>query len=49
MGLLVNTFIMYVTVDVWEWHYRVGLALVVVVIPLHNFTLNYYWSYRDAT
>ncbi|SDX31371.1 GtrA family protein [Paenibacillus sp. CF384] len=46
-GLLLNTGIMYISVEVLHFRYTVGQLLVTVVIPLFNFVLNYYWTFRS--
>jgi len=45
-GLLLNTIIMYLAVNICSLHYLLGLMVIVVVIPVYSFTLNYYWSFR---
>jgi len=48
LGLLLNTLIMYLTVEVFVLDYRVGLVLLVLIIPVHNFSWNYLWSFRGV-
>jgi len=45
-GLLINISILYVTVDLLQWHYLIGQSLVVVAVPLSNFAFNYYWTFQ---
>ncbi|MBP3967251.1 GtrA family protein [Paenibacillus lignilyticus] len=46
-GLMLNTGIMFVAVEGLHLRYTVGQLLVTVVIPLFNFVLNYYWTFRS--
>ena len=36
-GLILNTSVMHLTVDVWRWDYRLGQTVAVILIPLSNF------------
>lgn len=45
-GMALNTMIMYGAVDVYQRHYLLGLAMVLLVVPAYNFALNYLWSFR---
>jgi putative flippase GtrA len=45
-AMLLNTAIMYLAVDILHIHYMLGLATVLIVVPLYNFLLNLKWSYR---
>ena len=47
-GMLLNTGIMFLTVHVFGLWYILGQCLVVVVVPITNFALNYRWSFRPA-
>lgn len=47
-GMFLNSGIMYLTVHVFGLWYILGQCLVVVVVPLTNFVLNYKWSFRPA-
>ena len=47
-GLGLNTSIMVVTVDWLRWYYVWGLAVVVAVVPVANFTLNRLWAFPIA-
>ena len=44
-GLALNVSIMALTVDWLRWHYLLGLAIVVLVVPITNFTLNRLWAF----
>ncbi|MCR8632578.1 GtrA family protein [Paenibacillus radicis (ex Xue et al. 2023)] len=48
-GLLANTSIIYISVDVLHWHYLIGQCLVVVVVPILNFVFNYYWTFQQKS
>ena len=43
-----TTTIMYLAVDVINVPYLYGVAVVVVVIPLTNYSLSLYWTFREA-
>jgi len=45
-GLCLNTAIIYVTVNILNLWYVIGQLIVVIVIPVHNFILNTYWSFK---
>ncbi|CAG7646727.1 GtrA family protein [Paenibacillus allorhizosphaerae] len=47
-GLGLNVALMYVSVDLLHWHYLIGQCTVVVAVPLSNFILNYYWTFRPS-
>jgi putative flippase GtrA len=46
-GLSLNTGIMYVTVNILGWWYIFGQVVAIFVVPLSNFLLNFYWSFRE--
>jgi putative flippase GtrA len=46
-GLGLNTFIMYLMIDVLGLWYIWGQASVSVVIPLFNFVLNFTWTFSE--
>jgi putative flippase GtrA len=46
-GLSLNTGIMYLTVNVLGWWYILGQMVAIFVVPLSNFLLNFYWSFRE--
>lgn len=45
-GFVLNGLIMFLAVDVLSWHYFIGQSIVVVVLPVSNFLLNNYWTFR---
>ncbi|MNH89880.1 GtrA-like protein [compost metagenome] len=45
-GLLLNTAVMYVSVQLLHWHYMLGQVIVIAVVPLSNYTLNLFWTFR---
>lgn len=46
-GLVLNTLIMFLTVEFLSWHYVVGQFAVVAVVPASNFLLNNYWTFGN--
>ncbi len=46
-GLSLNTGIMYLTVNILGWWYLLGQLIAIFVVPLSNFFLNFYWSFRE--
>ncbi len=46
IGLALNTSIMYIAVNVFSMWYGIGQAIAIIVIPLSNFFLNSYWSFK---
>ena len=44
-GLIINWIIMYVIVHLVGWSYLMALGIVIVVLPLLSFTLNYKWIF----
>jgi putative flippase GtrA len=46
ISLSLNAGIMYVVAEMFDLWYGFGVAGSVVVLPLTNFLLNYYWTYR---
>lgn len=48
VGLLLNTLIMYFSVEILQVHYFFGLLFVLVVVPPSNFFLNLFWSFRSS-
>jgi len=47
-GLFLNALIMHITVNIFYWHYILGQAVVIFVIPITNFALNNWWSFKEA-
>lgn len=44
-GLLLNTFVMYASVDLLKLPYVVGQAFVTFCVPVSNYILNRYWTF----
>jgi putative flippase GtrA len=47
MGLCLNTFIMFCFVHLFGQWYVLGQAIAAIVVPFHNFLLNYYWTFKQ--
>lgn len=45
VGLLINVFIMFLTVDLFRSSYFIGQAIAILVVPIFNFTLSKYWAF----
>ena len=48
-GLILNIAIMYGTVSLMHQSYVVGLAVVIVFVPLISFLLQRYWTFSDSS
>ena len=48
MGLCLNTAIMFLSVNILHLWYGLGQLVAVILIPLHNFVLNSYWSFKAS-
>jgi putative flippase GtrA len=46
-GLCLNTLIMYVLTHVFGFWYMTGQLIAALVVPLHNFALNFYWTFNQ--
>jgi putative flippase GtrA len=46
IGLMWNIFIMYTTIHWFDWHYIFSQFLVVTVVAINNFCLNYFWTFK---
>lgn len=46
-GLVINTVIMYCSVNIFQFEYFVGQLIVTIVIPLSNYTLNSFWTFKE--
>jgi putative flippase GtrA len=46
LGLLLNSGIMYLTVNILGWWYLLGQFTVILIVPASNFWLNSSWSFR---
>ncbi len=42
-----NAGIMYLANDIFKWWYGIGLLLTVLILPATNFSLNFFWTFRD--
>ena len=45
MGYLINSLGVYITVDLFEWWYIYGQTLTFCIVALHNYLINYYWTF----
>jgi putative flippase GtrA len=48
LSIVLNTGLMYLSVDVLGWWYAAGLVLATVVVPPTNFVINFLWCFRPA-
>ncbi|XQY90092.1 GtrA family protein [Metabacillus sp. HB246100] len=46
IALLLNFVIMYLVVHHFSYHYLIGEIVTLLIIPLVNFTLNNWWTFR---
>lgn len=46
VGFILNFLIMFTMVNVLSFHYSIGELVTILVIPLINFTLNNYWTFK---
>lgn len=46
IGFLLNYLIMYTFVQVFSYHYSIGEIVTIIIIPMVNFTLNNYWTFK---
>jgi putative flippase GtrA len=46
IGFILNYFIIFSIVNILSLHYAIGEFITILVIPLVNFTLNNYWTFR---
>ncbi len=46
IGLTWNLLIMHVTINWFNWWYIYSQALVVIVVPISNYLLNYFWAFN---
>lgn len=46
IGFTLNFFIMYLVVNVFSLHYSIGELVTTMVIPIINFLLNNYWTFK---
>ncbi|WP_418937060.1 GtrA family protein [Metabacillus fastidiosus] len=45
-GFILNFLIMYLVIRVFSFHYSIGELITTLIIPLINFTLNNYWTFK---
>lgn len=48
-GLGLNTILMYGTVSILGWWYIYGQLTVVLVVPVTNYALNRFWTFREVS
>jgi putative flippase GtrA len=48
IGLGLNTLLMYVTATVLGWWYIYGQLTVILVVPVTNYALNRFWTFRKT-
>ncbi|WP_338449488.1 GtrA family protein [Niallia oryzisoli] len=46
IGFIINFIIMYLIVKVFDLHYYLGELVTTLIIPVINFILNNYWTFR---
>ncbi len=47
LGLYLNTLIMFCLVNRLGIWYLLGQAIATLIVPIHNFLLNFYWTFRS--
>ena len=47
ISLILNVTIMYITTHWLDWWYIYSQILVVVVVPINNYSLNYLWVFKE--
>ncbi len=47
MGLCLNTLVMFCLVNGFGMWYLQGQFIAAILVPLHNFLLNFYWTFRN--
>ena len=47
MGLCLNTLIMFCLVNGLGMWYLFGQAIATLIVPIHNFLLNFYWTFKS--
>lgn len=47
-GFILNSVIMYGAVHILSLHYSIAQAIVVAVLPISNFLLNNYWTFKES-
>jgi putative flippase GtrA len=46
VGFTLNFFIMFIVVNGFSLHYSIGELVTTLVIPIINFLLNNYWTFK---
>lgn len=46
IGFVLNFMLIFGTVHMLAFHYLIGEVITILVIPLVNFLLNYYWTFQ---
>ncbi|EPY09444.1 GtrA family protein [Paenibacillus alvei] len=46
LGLLLNITVMYLIVYIFELWYLIGQMIVIILVPVFNFTLNKLWAFK---
>ncbi|MBD8500987.1 GtrA family protein [Paenibacillus arenosi] len=46
-GLLLNIFIMYITVDIFNLSYIIGQGVAIILVPIFNYMINRYWVFNE--
>lgn len=47
IGFILNTGIMYLTIEILKWWYVAGQICTLMVVPISNFTLNRFWAFKS--
>lgn len=47
IGFILNTGIMYLTIEILNWWYVAGQICTLMVVPISNFTLNRFWAFKS--
>jgi putative flippase GtrA len=48
LGFILNSVIMYGSVHILSLHYSIAQVIVVVLLPISNFLLNNFWTFRES-
>tara|TARA_B110000438_G_C15703761_1_gene602231 strand:- start:93 stop:491 length:399 start_codon:yes stop_codon:yes gene_type:complete len=47
LGYLINTLGIFIIVEFLEFSYLLGQVLTFIVVALHNYFLNFYWTFKN--
>ncbi|RBW68762.1 GtrA family protein [Bacillus taeanensis] len=47
LAFVLNSTIMYAVVYIFSYHYSIGEIVTTLIIPLINFILNNYWTFKE--